>query len=124
MTPERRRDIAYLCFLALGGCVLAVFLGDALGRSGWLPRPLAAGLLVFVLMPLTFAGVAAALAGVVLAVWVGSDARLYALALLAMGLVVFWMRLDQHGAAPAWVLAYPAGAALFSLRWLLTRRRA
>ena len=122
MTPERLRDFAYRCFLGGAGCTALVYLGDLLGRSGVLPQSLAAGLLVFVLLPLTLCGAVAGLAGMGLTLWIRRDPRLYALSVLTMGVIMFWLRMEQHGADPAWALAYPVGVALFSTHWWLERR--
>lgn len=122
MSPERLRNSAYFCFLAVAGCVLLVYLGDLIGRSGWLPQPVAAGLLVFILMPLVFIAAIAALVGMGLTLWIRMDPRLYAISILTLGLMMFWLRLEIHQASPAWALTYPLGVALFSIHWLLTGR--
>jgi hypothetical protein len=123
MNPDRLRNIAYLCFLGLAASVPCIYLGELVGRHADLPQPVAAGLLVFVLLPLTFCGALAGLVGSILTVIVRRDARLYALSFLSFGLLVFWLRKDSHGADATWVLAYPVGVALFSLRWLWERRQ-
>ncbi len=122
MSPERLRNIAYRCFLGVAGCVTLVYFGDLLGRGGWLPQPVAAGLLVFVLMPLIFIAIIAALVAMGLTLWVRLDPRLYAISILTLGLMMFWLRLELHQANPAWALTYPLGVALFSTHWLVVER--
>lgn len=119
---DRWRDIAYLCFLGLGAAVLLTLAIGLLGAPGWLPQPVMAGLLVFILLPLTGAGLLAGIVGMVLAVIVRSDPRLYALSIAALALFVFRVRQEALGVNPAWTAVYPVGAVLLSLRWWLEKR--
>ncbi|MFQ5507887.1 MAG: hypothetical protein ACE5FN_00970 [Leptospirillia bacterium] len=124
MSADRKRSLAYKSFLALALAVLLYTVLDSVGRTGLLPQPVAAGLLVFVLMPTLGLGAMAGVAGTLLTLLVGRDPRLYALTVAAWALMVFWGRHDSMGASPYLMLLYPVGALLFSLRWLAENRTA
>jgi len=121
MQVRTPRDAAYLCFLGLAAVVAIILSLYAIGPL--LPQSLGAAILVFVLLPVSGAGLLAASAGLVLSVLVRSDPRLYALGIAALALLVFWVRRDALEMAPAFAALYIPGALLFSLRWLAEHSR-
>lgn len=124
MTPARRRDLAYACFLGIAAAVPLFVAADGLSRAGLLPRPAAAAFLVFVLTPLTGAGLLAGVAGMALTLWVRTDPRLYALSIVTATLFVFWVRHGALGVDPRLSLLHTVGALLFSVHWLAEKRHA
>jgi len=116
---------AYRCYLTTAACVTLFVLGDALGRTGILPQPLAAGLLVFLLWPIMGLSLLSGMGGIGLTLAIRRDPRLWALALLTIGVGVFWVRRQALGDIhPLYMLIYSAGALLFSTHWLLKQRGA
>lgn len=122
MTPERLRDIAYWCFVAIGGCVLIFLAADLAGNAGFLPQPVQAFLLVFVMLPLTGFGLLFGLAGIVLTGMVWRDFRLYALSIITIALFVFWVRHTTLGVNPRLVVLYLPLSFLLLLRWAIEKR--
>jgi len=125
-TSERRkrrfRDFAYYCFGAIAAIAVVLVVMGLLGTAGLLPRPVAAGFLVFVVLPFTATAALLLVAGTVLSVLVRRDLRLYMLILWTVVLFVFWVRRETLGANQAVALIYPVGVVLFSLRWWLGER--
>ncbi len=116
-----KRNWAYRCFLGVAAALLIQMGCDALGRAGWLPDPVAAGMIVFLLLPLTGITWVAALAGMVLTLRVRRDLRLYILSLLTLGLAVYFVRMHSLHYNQPQLLVYPVAVGLFSLRWWLER---
>lgn len=110
------RDLAYGCFLGVGGAVAVLVLADVAG--GVLPAAFGQALVVFVLAPLTAAGFLAGVAGIGLTLWVRTDPRLYALSVATAALFVLWVRHGTLGVSPRLTLLHTGGAVLFSLRWI------
>ncbi len=121
LKDPRFRTFAYYCFLGLAAMVVAYIACEVLGF--WLPRPMAAGLLIFIMRPLTGAGLLAGLAGLGLTLYIKNDPRLYTLCVITATLYVFWVRHEALGVSPRWALIYPVGVLLFSLHWILERRK-
>ncbi|MDH5525998.1 MAG: hypothetical protein OEY97_01660 [Nitrospirota bacterium] len=113
------RNAAYFCFLGLAASLSVFLLLDVIGP--WLNRPLAAAVMVFLMTPLVPIGLSAGCAGIVLAVLVRRDPRLYMLSLATVTLIVFWARQSHLEVSIAWAWLYVPGALLFSLRWWVTR---
>lgn len=122
MNPERLRDIAYGCFVAVGGCVLIFLAADLAGDAGFLPQPVQAFLLVFVMLPLTGFGLMFGLTGIVLTGFVRSDLRLYALSIITVALFVFWVRHTALGVSPRLAVLYLPLAFPLLLRWAIEKR--
>jgi len=120
--PFTARDAAYLCFLGVGAAVAVLVLADVAG--GGLPYKLGQAIVIFVLAPLTATGLLAGLIGIAATVWVRRDPRLWALSVATAALFVFWVRHGALGVSPRFSLLQPAGAVLFSLRWLAEKRAA